>query len=84
MSNAPLRRARRRAHRAFDQMWRRLGMQRTAAYRWLADRLGIPVDDCHMARMDIPTCRRVVELCQGFNALPDSFRRPVHSSAAAA
>ena len=67
-------RARRRAHKAFDQTWERLGMHRSAAYQWLADRLGIPVNECHMACFDVATCDRVVSLCQGFRQLPNGRR----------
>ena len=74
MSSFALRRARHRAHTAFDQMWRRLGMSRSAAYRWLAARLGIAVEKFHMAQFDVTTCHQVTELCRGFAQLPDAKR----------
>ena len=38
-------------------------MIRAEAYRWLAGRLGIEKDECHVGLFDAETCRRVVELC---------------------
>ena len=65
------RRARRSAHLAFDDLWRRKMERdacekfeaRHAAYQWLADQLGINVQDCHIGAMDIATAMRVVEFC---------------------
>lgn len=77
MSNASLRRARHRAHRAFDQMWRRLGMRRSAAYRWLAARMGLCSDNCHMSKFSIEQCAEVVGHCQAFGDLPTPLlKRP--------
>jgi ssDNA-binding Zn-finger/Zn-ribbon topoisomerase 1 len=56
--------ARRRAHSAFDKLWRKHGWSRSAAYRWLADRLGIPYTQCHIGLFDAPRCYRVIELVE--------------------
>lgn len=59
------------AHAALDPLWR-LKMQRDgvpkheargAAYRWLAEQLGIASEDCHIGMMDAAMARRVVEVC---------------------
>lgn len=55
--------ARTRAHEAFDPLWQNGGMSRNGAYRWLAERLGMTREECHMSKFDEPTCRRVVEAC---------------------
>lgn len=63
--------ARNAAHAAFDPLWRRKierdGMQkheaRGAAYKWLAEQLSIPADDCHIALMDEATARQVSAVC---------------------
>lgn len=65
------RRARMAAHAAFDPLWRRkaakegigLGHARGKAYVWLAGRLEIPVDRCHIGMFDAAVARRVVEIC---------------------
>lgn len=58
-----LARARCRAHAAFDPIWKSGEMSRSAAYRWLAQQLGIPEAQCHMIQFDIETCDRVTDLC---------------------
>jgi len=65
-----LRAARMRAHAAFDPLWKAKfsrGYSKSAArgagYRWLADALGIKVDDCHMALFDVQACERVIAIC---------------------
>lgn len=56
---------RHRAHRAFDELWRRdKRYSRTQWYKWLADQLGMSRTECHMACFDVQTCVRVVELCK--------------------
>ena len=50
----------------FDKLWRSGGrpgpvMTRDEAYRALSDALGIPINAAHMSKMDVATCRRVVE-----------------------
>lgn len=53
--------ARRTAHEAFDALWAEAGSSaRSAAYRWLAETLGLTEDECHMAHMDIETCEAVI------------------------
>lgn len=54
------RRARSAAHAAFDPLWRRGGMTRREAYRWLADAMGKPV--VHIGDMTAVEARRVVEI----------------------
>lgn len=63
-ANTALRAARMDAHAAFDPIWKKGNVRRKAAYAWLATKLGIDVDHCHIAMMDLETCRRVVEICK--------------------
>lgn len=62
LANAELRRAKNRAHNAFDPLWRgpRRIMKRTEAYKWLARELGISVANCHIGMMGADACRAVV------------------------
>lgn len=64
LANAELRRAKQAAHAAFDPMWTDRGQPRKTAYAWLAFKLGIPVDECHIGEFDVERCRLVVQLCQ--------------------
>ena len=55
------------AHQAFDNLWRKApnGRQeqtRRQAYQWLAAKLGVPEDECHIRFFDKQTCMRVVSL----------------------
>ena len=40
------------------------GKARKAIYQWLADEMGIPVDECHISWFDVPDCKRVIEICR--------------------
>lgn len=62
LANLELRRAKMRAHAAFDPLWREGLTDRRSAYSLLADELGISRDACHVGYFDVPTCDRVVVL----------------------
>ena len=59
----PTRRARERAHEAFD-WWFNSPALRDRGYEWLAGRLGIARDACHFALFDQATCERVITICR--------------------
>lgn len=63
LANGQLRRARMEAHRSFDRIWNSGSMSRGDAYLWLADQLGIAVDQCHIGMMDVAMCQAVVGIC---------------------
>lgn len=65
LANAPLRLAKRCAHRAFDPLWQENGILRGDAYSWLAKQLKIEVRDCHIGMFNLDTCNRVIEICNG-------------------
>ena len=62
-ADAATRAARREAHRAFDPLWELGRMDRTAAYAWLAARMGLPPERAHISQFTIAQCKRVVALC---------------------
>lgn len=68
LADAELREAKREAHVAFDELWRRTtpagSFDRNGAYRWLARQLGIERSNCHIGMFDVETCRQVVEVCE--------------------
>lgn len=61
------REARKRAHDAFDPLWKKpdrrteAPMSRHRAYEMLALQLGLTRDTCHIGMMDVEMCKRVVE-----------------------
>lgn len=63
LANLALRRARQRAHEAFDPMWQSGAMTRKQAYRWLASRLGLTEEECHIGQFDVVRCAQVVATC---------------------
>ena len=76
LANADLRRARSEAHAAFDPLWKGAEAgparfpNRTAAYAWLAEAAGLSRERCHIAMMDLETCRRVVDLVNDLSPRP--------------
>ena len=56
----------RMAHAAFDPLWKygRFKGYRNAAYSWLANQMGRPMDQTHIGMMDVPECQRVVAICK--------------------
>jgi hypothetical protein len=67
LADAELRQAKQDAHVAFDQLWRATtpagSFDRSGAYAWLAQELGIRREDCHIGMFDVAQCQRVVEVC---------------------
>jgi hypothetical protein len=62
-ANRHLRLARSQAHDVFDRRWKG-GLSRSAAYAWLAKKLRIPVDQCHIGQFDLARCQKVIEVCK--------------------
>jgi hypothetical protein len=60
LANKELREAKMKAHLAFDPIWKKKSMKRKEAYAWLAKKLGIPADECHIGMFDVDMCREVV------------------------
>lgn len=60
LANAELRRAKQRAHAAFDPLWKSGAMKRKQAYKLLADRMRIAWQNCHIGMMDVEQCLAVV------------------------
>jgi len=67
MADSATRSARNLAHAAFDPIWKTRRKTRHGAYRWLADKLGMNVNDVHIANFDERTCRRVVKICESWH-----------------
>ncbi len=63
LANGALRRAKMAAHAAFDPLWKSGAMRRKQAYTWLAGKLGIAVENCHIGMFDEADCQRVIAAC---------------------
>lgn len=65
VANSNLRKWRRAAHQWFDPLWKgKPNGTRDKAYKWLAEQLDIPEEECHIAMFDIPQCKRLIGLCR--------------------
>lgn len=64
LANAALRKAKQKAHAAFDPLWRSGKMKRSHAYSWLAKQLGIPKEKTHIGGFDEAMCAKVLEACK--------------------
>lgn len=77
LAKKELRDAKIEAHRCFDPLWKDWDVaypdlnagsskiRRTMkgrAYAWLAQQMGLPVDECHIGHFDVETCHRVVDI----------------------
>lgn len=65
LANKQLRRARMKVHIMFDPLWEVAGWGRTNSYRWLAKRLGIPLDTCHVGKFNLETCVKAITALAG-------------------
>jgi zinc-finger-containing domain len=85
LADAGLRYWRIAAHEAFDPIWGKKAKGtkdlecygRTAAYRWLAAKLGIHRNECHIGLFDEELCRYTIAACDEFRVwiADQSYRR---------
>ena len=66
LADKPLRRMRRQAHIALNQLWERGLMTRKEAYHWLQVQLGLPESEAHIGRFSEFRCEQVISLCGRF------------------
>jgi len=79
LADKELRLLKSQVHAVFDPLWmyehairkrryrRRGNMKniiRNKWYEWLAGKLGIPVEQCHIGMFDNDTCQRAIEICK--------------------
>jgi hypothetical protein len=65
LANAELRILKQQAHAVFDPIWKHSrSISRKDAYAILADKLGIPVKECHIGYFDEERCRKVIQICK--------------------
>lgn len=67
LANAELRSAKSAAHALFDPMWRKGNMTRGEAYAWLADKMGLPMEECHIGMFDVDKCKQVFAIVRAKN-----------------
>lgn len=67
VANEVLRLKRVETHQVFDAFWQRQGMTRTAAYKWLAERMELPEERAHIGGFEMDQCRKLVDICTGLD-----------------
>lgn len=67
VANKKLRKAKSKAHAAFDPIWKSGKMTRGAAYSALAKSMGIYKEQCHIGMFNVEQCEYVVEWCKEFD-----------------
>ena len=60
LANHETRRARMRAHAAFDPLWQREGMSRKGAYGLMQAVMGMTAEEAHISRMTVEQCHRLI------------------------
>ena len=64
LANEVLRLKRRETHLVFDGFWKGIGMSRTQAYKWLANRMDLPEKEAHIGGFEMDQCQQVIDLCE--------------------
>ena len=64
LANAELRYWKRKVHNLFDPLWKSGTKKRSEAYKWLADQLAIPVEECHIGMFDVEKCKQAVKIME--------------------
>lgn len=67
LANAELRQAKKRAHFAFDPLWRRGDMNRREAYKWISEELQILPRYCHIGMFNLKQCKKLIKICNNRN-----------------
>lgn len=49
-------------HSVFDRLWQRNG-NRNKTYQWLAKKLNIEFEECHIGNFDSKQCKKTIEIC---------------------
>ncbi len=64
LANAELRYWKKAAHAVFDPLWKygRFRSHRNAAYGWLAQKMGLPVEETHIGMFDVAQCRKAIQI----------------------
>ena len=66
MANRELRELRMKVHKTFDKMWKYkfndTYMDRTKAYLWLAKKMEMTKDECHIGMFGIEECKKALKI----------------------
>jgi len=66
LANKSLRCYRIDLHECFDYIWKNKYMNRSEAYSWLALKLKINIEDCHIGVFDLKICKKAMNICMKY------------------
>ena len=67
LADNDLRKQRKIAHAVFDRIWRNnRRMKRSDAYKWLSQRMGLPIEETHIGMFNPEQCRQATEICRKY------------------
>lgn len=66
LANEVLRLKRMETHQVYDAFWKRKGMTRTQAYKWLAEQLQLSESRAHIGSFEMDQCQMVIDLCKKY------------------
>ncbi|EDR6629479.1 hypothetical protein XS22_001878 [Salmonella enterica subsp. enterica] len=69
LADQKTREARKTCKLPFEQIWKSGQMTRSQAYQWLAEKMGIPVTECHFGWFDVEQCKSAKEICEGWGKI---------------
>lgn len=61
LANAETREWRKKAHAAFDPIWKTGRMQRRAAYSWMQNVMEMTPEQAHIGMFDVESCKKLIE-----------------------
>jgi hypothetical protein len=64
VANEVLRLKRMETHQVFDAFWKGRRMSRTAAYKWLSMKMGLPEEMTHIGGFEMDQCQQVIDICR--------------------
>lgn len=62
LANAELRKYKSKAHATFDPIWKSNELTRADAYKWLAYKMEIDSNNCHIGMFSIDQCKSVIRI----------------------
>ncbi|EBB3816506.1 hypothetical protein RPT62_001383 [Salmonella enterica] len=82
LANKNLRSLRRELHNIFDTIWESGSLTRSGAYSWLADKLSIPIRECHIGLFNESICIQAISILKkhGYQATNLGSPRGIISS----
>lgn len=66
LADKELRKWKKNAHACFDPIWKhgRFKGKRNKAYSWLAEQMGLPVEETHIGMFDVSQCEKVIKIME--------------------